>query len=114
MIPKFKKGDLVKYELSSYGHPRWSYDSDYNGSGKWYTATVLEVTDRQITTTVPEFKETEAFLFIPNMVWSWPNIAAASYNLSQWKRPGFLCHLQKEPDQETFYNPMDRFKNLEV
>ena len=74
MNPVFQVGDEVEFELQNNGRdPRWDFDKDTGGSGKWGTGIVEFVNDRYI-----DIKYSEG-------IWSWPH-----KEHGQWDRPGYM------------------------
>jgi hypothetical protein len=78
-MPKFKVGDLVEYELTFAGRPRWDMGKDRGSSGGVYeTAEVVQISRT--------FMATRS----ANITWAWPLENHNHYSPDQWERSGYV------------------------
>lgn len=86
---RFEAGDLVEYEATPDGIPRWDGDDEL-------TSREFTLTKAKVTAVYPNLLKTvsqDRF----NMDWRWPLEGALGYASSQWGRPGFVRHIRNAP-----------------
>jgi len=81
--PVFKVGDPVECESSYYDNkkPRWNFEEDQGGSGKYIQGKVRCITG------IPPYLEVR---LNDGVLWQWPLPGHDRYSSSQWGRPGYL------------------------
>ena len=83
--PEFKVGDRVTWELSSGSVPRWDWNADKGGGGKWGEGTVKCVENNTIRVKPDSGHE-----------WIWLDHGHPAFKPDQWDRPGFLRHIGEQ------------------
>jgi hypothetical protein len=92
----FNVGDEIEFETCAGGQqnqPRWNFDLDLGGSGKWAYGKIIFIDDQIIQV---EY-EIEGYIGKGNC--TWPNTANRKFNFEQWDREGYLKLREEKPKQ---------------
>lgn len=82
---QFQVGDVVRYELSWWGKPRWVGNRDRGGSGHWEEGVVVDVGDCEI---VVEGRTGRSV---------WPLVGHRHFCAHQWEWSGYLTVVSAQP-----------------